>query len=111
MYRQHNTYPTGEKIVKGIRAESNGIFGSDIKAEDFKLYLANVLDPTNEEELEVKVIDDNPYWWTEPFTIWFTGEYILHWVNDDADINYKQTFTVSDRIDDTITLPKGKLLG
>lgn len=108
MYRYHNTYPTGSDIVKGIYAESSG--ATKTNAKDFKLYLASTLDPTNETELKVDVINDDPYWWTKPFKIWFTGEYILHWKNDNAGINYKQVFTVSDHIEQAkIQVKGGKL--
>ena len=110
MYRVHNTYPTGEKIVKGIRHDDSGF--SKTNADDFKLYLASTLDPTNEKELKVKVIDDNPYFWTEPFVIWFQGEYILHWKNDNAGINLKQVFTVTDHVSQQqIQVKGGRLKG
>jgi hypothetical protein len=111
MYRIHNTYPTGENIVKGIKHNNAGFF-DNTKAEDFKLYLANILDPTNEKELNIKVIDDSPYFWTEPFKIYLTGEYILHWKNNNAGIDIKQVFTVSDRISQAkIQVKGGKLKG
>jgi len=58
------------------------------------------------------VIDDNPYFWTEPFVIWFQGEYILHWKNDNAGIDFKQTFTVTDHVSQQqIQVKGGRLKG
>ena len=92
-FRTYNTYLIGKPIVKGIYSENTDL-NNTIRAEDFELFIANTLDPLTETKLDVKVIDDNPYWWTEPFEIWSEGEYILHWVNHPAKINFKQTFMV-----------------
>ena len=80
-------FKIGQPIVLGMYKESSGF--SKINADDFTLKLAYAIDPLNEWELDTKVIDDDPYWWSEPFYIFKPADYIFHWVNDNDDINLK----------------------
>ena len=82
-----DTFKIGQPIVLGMYKESSGF--SKINADDFTLKLAYAIDPLNEWELDTKVIDDDPYWWSEPFYIFKPADYIFHWVNDNDDINLK----------------------
>jgi len=86
-------FKKGQPIVLGIK-KASGL--SKIEAEDFTLKLAYTYDPLTEKELDVKVIDDDPYWWTEPFYLFKEADYIFHWINDNASIDYKQRIRVSD---------------
>jgi len=90
-----DVFKKGQPIVLGIYQEDSGFFSS-ISAENFTLKLAYVIDPLNEWELNVSVIDDNPYWWCEPFYIFKAGDYILHWDNEKDDVNIKQRIRILD---------------
>jgi hypothetical protein len=82
-----NVFKIGQPIVLGMYKKSSML--NKINADDFILKLANVVDPLNEWELDIKVINDDPYWWTEPFYLFKAGDYIFHWFNENANINLK----------------------
>jgi len=79
-------------IVLGIEKASGLV---KIKAEDFTLKLAFSSDPSNETTLDTKVVNDDPWWWTEEFYINEPGEYIFHWINDNANIDIKETIYIN----------------
>ena len=111
MYRVHNTYPTGSDIVKGIYFKSKNILENP-EPSDFKVYLSSIKDVTKKEELNVDIVKVDDYWfYTKPFRIYFTGEYILTWKYKDEYI-LKQHFTVSDKItDEELTIKNSRLKG
>jgi len=89
-------FKKAQPIVLGIYAESGW---SKIKAEDFTLKLAYATSPLDEWEIKAKVIDDEPYWWCEPFLVFKEADYILHWINENEDINVKELFRVDGEYD------------
>jgi len=107
-YRINNTFPTGSDIVKGIHIDSDGRIDPD--PNDFILSISTVLDPGNKKKLNIDIVKVDKYYYTKPFKIYFTNDYILHWDNDISDIHIQQTFTVSDRISET-NHTKGRLKG
>ena len=84
-------FKMGQPIVLGMYKKSEY---TKIKAEDFTLKLAYTIDPLNEWELDKKVIDDEPYWWSEAFYLFKPADYILHFENSKNDINLKVRFRV-----------------
>lgn len=86
-----NTFKIGQPIVLGMYKASGF---TKIKAEDFTLKLAYTIDPLNEWELDTKVIEDDPYWWSSPFYLFKPADYILHFENSKSDINLKIRFRV-----------------
>ena len=93
-----NTFKIGQPIVLGMYKES-GLF-NQINADDFTLKLAYAVNPLKEWEVNAKVIDDEPYWWTTPFYIMKPADYIFHWENNNADINLKVRIRVEDEMYD-----------
>jgi len=88
----YNTYFIGQSIVKGIKIKSS--FWTRPRSNDIKLYISLTIDPLNKTELNVGVVEDNGFYWTNPFTLDEVGEYIIHWYSMSYGIDYKQTFTV-----------------
>jgi len=84
-YKQYKPIVLGMKKTSGF---------TKIEADDFTLKLAKASDPLNETELDVKVINDDPWWWTEEFYINEPGKHIFHWINDNADIDLKVTIFI-----------------
>lgn len=79
-----NVFKMGQPIVLGIYTDDDGI-----KSEDFTLKLSYTTNPLKSWKLNIKVIDDNPYWWSEVFYLFKPADYILSWINEKAGINLK----------------------
>jgi len=86
------TFKKGQPIVLGMYHEDGGF--SSTNADDFVLKLAYTFKPLDEWEIDTKVIDNNPFWWTEPFYLFKSGDYIFHWINENEDIDVKEMFRV-----------------
>jgi len=92
-------FKKGQPIVLGIHAES-GLF-SQINEDDFELKLAYAFNPLDEWNLDTNVVNDDPYWWTKPFYIFKEGDYIIHWINNNDNINVKELFRVENEYYDS----------
>jgi len=95
----YNTYFIGQNIVKGIKIKSS--FWTRPRSNDITLSLSLTTDPLNKTPLDVGVVEDNGFYWTNPFTLDNPGEYIIHWYSKSYGIDYKQTFTVIPYIENT----------
>jgi len=86
------TFKIGEPIRFGVRDDGSGWTSPDVN--DFKCYYSTLLEPTKETEIEGEFLDDDPFYWTPIFYLFSAGTYVIHIVNDNDDINIKETFKI-----------------
>lgn len=95
-----DSFKIGEPIVLGIYKESN--YFESINADDFHFKIAYADDPLNSWDYNfTRAIDDNPYWWSEPFYIFKAGIYIFNWINENANLNIKVRIRIMPEYYDT----------